>query len=435
MNKEIRVLIVDDENMVRLNMRALLEDLGFIVSESSNGYEALKVYEQEAPDLVLTDLRMPEMDGLTLIAALHEKNPDAPVIVISGTGNIHDAIEAVRKGAWDYITKPVNDQNTFEIIIRRSLERARLIQENHRYREHLEDLVRERTLDLHEQAVMLEQEMAERQVAQEALAVEHHKLQLLNATLEERVREAVEKNREQEQLIAHQSRLTGMAEMMSNIAHQWRQPLNNIGLLIQNLQYDYADKRLDEAHINDCVQACMNNFKYMSQTISDFQYYFKPDREQQTFEVASTIRDAVNLVQAGILAMGISLRIHEQGSDKIIGFTNEFVQVILNIINNAKDALIERRVPDPMIEISSLCEGDKVMVIISDNAGGINADAMEKIFDPYFTTKFQSQGTGIGLYMAKMIIEKNMNGRVSAHNTPQGAEFTLEIPRYGSTAE
>lgn len=144
----IRVLIVDDEDMIRLNLRALMEDLGYSVNEAANGREALALFEQETPDLVLTDLRMPEMDGLALIAALRENSPETPLVVISGTGSMRDAIEALRQGAWDYVTKPVEDQDEFEIIIKRALEQARLTRENRHYGEHLEELVRERTKDL-----------------------------------------------------------------------------------------------------------------------------------------------------------------------------------------------------------------------------------------------------------------------------------------------
>jgi PAS domain S-box-containing protein len=150
MSPQVHVLIVDDEGLIRLNLRALLEDLGFLVSEAAHGREALDLFERELPDLVLTDLRMPEMDGLELIEKLTKQHPETPVIVVSGTGSIRDAMEAVRRGAWDYITKPVSVQDTVEIVINRTLERSRLMRENRRYHEHLEELVCERTRELHD---------------------------------------------------------------------------------------------------------------------------------------------------------------------------------------------------------------------------------------------------------------------------------------------
>jgi signal transduction histidine kinase len=431
---QVHVLIVDDESLIRLNLRALLEDLGYSVSEAADGREALVVLKRESPDLVLTDLRMPEMDGLSLIMAIHEIRPDTPVIVVSGAGSIRDAMEAVRRGAWDYITKPVDDQDTFEVVINRTLERSRLMRENRRYQEHLEELVRERTRELHEQALMLEQEIAERQQAQESLAEEQKQLQRLNATLEQRVDEEVEKNREKDRIMSHQARLAAMGEMISNIAHQWRQPLNNIGLYIQNLQCDYVENQLDEARLNEYVHSSMDTLRYMSQTINDFQHYFRPDREPGLFDIGSTIRDTVKLIESSLQAKGISVAQHETGTRSVSGFPNEFAQVILNIINNAKDALIERGVRNPLIDITTCCTEDLVTVSIRDNAGGIAPEVMDKIFDPYFTTKAKSQGTGLGLYMAKMIIDKNMGGRLSARTTSEGAEFVMEIPQRSGAA-
>jgi len=273
---DVKILIVDDEEMVRLNMRAALEDLGFTVVEAANGCEALELFERESPELVLTDLRMPEMDGLTLIKKLHEKYPDTPVIVISGTGSIRSAMEAVHCGAWDFIEKPIADQGYLEMVISRTLERSRLMLENRRYHDHLEELVQERTAELHHKTLLLEQEMAERQKAQQQLAIEHAELQRLNTTLEQRVKEEVEKNREQERIIFNQARLAAMGEMLSNVAHQWRQPLNNLGLYLQNMQLDYQDSLLDDERMAEYVNSAMETIQYMSRTISDFQNFSSP---------------------------------------------------------------------------------------------------------------------------------------------------------------
>jgi sigma-B regulation protein RsbU (phosphoserine phosphatase) len=148
MSQPTKVLIVDDEELVRLVLRALMEDLGYLVVEAVNGKEGLDVFNRGRPDLVLADLRMPVMDGLSMITALREKSPETPVVVISGAGTVSDAVDSLRLGAWDYVVKPVTDALGFEIVIKRTLEKAQLLRENRRYREHLEDLVRERTEEL-----------------------------------------------------------------------------------------------------------------------------------------------------------------------------------------------------------------------------------------------------------------------------------------------
>ncbi len=150
MEEREKVLIVDDEELIRMNLRAHFEDMGYRVAEAANGKEGLDVFSRERPDIVFTDLRMPQMDGLPFIAALRQKSPETPVVVISGAGTLKDAIEAIRLGAWDYVTKPVEELEELEITTRRALERARLLAENEAYRERLEDVVKERTLRLHE---------------------------------------------------------------------------------------------------------------------------------------------------------------------------------------------------------------------------------------------------------------------------------------------
>jgi len=398
------------------------------VFEAANGCEALDLFEQELPELILTDLRMPEMDGLTLIREMHKKHPDTPLIVISGTGSISSAMEAVHCGAWDFIEKPIIDQSALEMVISHTLERSRLLLENRRYHDHLEELVQERTVELHQQTLLLEQEMAERQEAQQRLAIEHAELQRLNATLEQRVQEEVEKNRDQERIISHQARLAAMGEMLSNIAHQWRQPLNNLGLYLQNMQLDYQESLLDTERMAEYVSCSMETLQYMSRTISDFQNFFRPDREKKKFTIALAIQEAVHLVEASLKTKGITIRVETSGECAVLGFSNEFSQVVLNIINNARDVLLDRQVPDPVIRIACRCEGKTGIVTIGDNAGGIPEELLDKVFDPYFTTKAKSQGTGLGLYMAKMILSKGMGGHLMAHNAGNGAEFVMEIP-------
>jgi hydrogenase-4 transcriptional activator len=148
MSKSPKVLIVDDEELIRLNLRMLLEDLGYCVVEAADGREGLDAFDREGPDLILADLRMPVMDGLSMIAGLREKSTETPVIVVSGTGTVRNAVDSLRLGAWDYVIKPVEDAKGFEVVIERTLEKARLIKENRLYREHLEELVRERTEEL-----------------------------------------------------------------------------------------------------------------------------------------------------------------------------------------------------------------------------------------------------------------------------------------------
>jgi len=167
----------------------------------------------------------------------------------------------------------------------------------------------------------------------------------------------------------------------------------------------------------------------MTHTIDDFRNFFMPDRESAPFCVCSGIERALELIKPTLNRYQIDSELYCEGRGMAVGFENEFSQVVINILHNATDAMLENRTEHPKIDIS-VTEGQKMMkVVICDNGGGVDEKIIDRIFDPYFTTKFQSQGTGIGLYMVKMIMEKSMNGRVTAHNSDVGACFTLELPK------
>ena len=277
---------------------------------------------------------------------------------------------------------------------------------------------------LHEKARLLEDEIAERQVAQEDLADKQHILELLNQTLEERIETAVNELRQKDQALIQQNRLAAMGEMISNIAHQWRQPLNLIGLIVQGLP---ESKDLSQAQLDHEVERIMDVVMHMSQTIDDFRYFFRQDKQKIQFTANQAVAKTVEFISPGLNSKNILISITEQPEVSIFGYSNEYGQVLLNILSNSKDVLEERKVAEPRIYISISREDDRSVVTITDNGGGISLDVIPKIFDPYFTTKDKSQGTGIGLYMSKIIIEQNMGGSLTAHNTECGAAFRIEI--------
>ena len=249
----------------------------------------------------------------------------------------------------------------------------------------------------------------------------------LTRTLEQRVTEEIAKGREKDHLLIQQAKLASMGEMIGNIAHQWRQPLNNIGLLIQDLKNAHEFGDLDKEYLNVSIDKAMAIIQSMSVTIDDFRYYFAPQKEPQKFSVAESVIKAISFVDTSFKNSGIDIELDIKDDMTFEGFPNEYSQVLLNLLNNAKDALIERGVKQPKITIRLFRENNGAVLTIRDNGGGIPEDIMDKIFEPYFSTKQQDKGTGIGLYMSKMIIENKGNGKLTAKNTEDGAEFTLEI--------
>ena len=250
----------------------------------------------------------------------------------------------------------------------------------------------------------------------------------INETLEKRVFEETSKQKEQEQLLIQQTRLAAMGEMIGNIAHQWRQPLNALGLVFQNLKFSYEIGELNDEVLNRTVDKAEMLTKNMSKTIDDFRNFFRPNKAKEYFDINKSVLDAISLVESTFVHHNIKLEkdFKEEKID-VFGFPNEFSQVILNIISNAKDALIGNKIENPMIKIETKVEDDYAYISIKDNALGTKDEIIHKIFEPYFTTKDEVQGTGIGLYMSKIIIEKNMNGKIYLENTNEGANFIIKL--------
>ena len=234
----------------------------------------------------------------------------------------------------------------------------------------------------------------------------------------------ITKMKEKDMLLQKQSHLASMGEMIGAIAHQWRQPLNAIAINIQNLPDDYADGLIDERFLEEFSAKNMKIINFMSKTIDDFRNFFKKDKEKSNFDIKKSIQDVISIQSAQLQNYNIKIDIKGDNFE-ILGLESEFKQAILNIINNAKDAIIENNPQNGKIEID--IDSSQKRVTIKDNGGGISDDIIDRIFEPYFTTKEVNKGTGIGLYMTKMIIEKNMRGKITLKNSESGAAFMIDF--------
>jgi PAS domain S-box-containing protein len=249
------------------------------------------------------------------------------------------------------------------------------------------------------------------------------KIKKINESLEKMVEKKTEENFKQFQILQHQSKLASMGEMIGAIAHQWRQPLNALGIRIQKLKFNYHKNQIDEDFILKFIDENKQTIEFMSKTIDNFRSFFRVDKAKSEFDVRESIEDVTNMITAQLKHHNISLEII--GDTFVIdGYKTEFQQVILNIVSNAKDILIKKNITDPKITIKLYHDN---LVTIEDNGGGIEFDILDRVFEPYFTTKEQGEGTGMGLYMSKMIIEDNMNGKLYASNNEFGAIFIIEM--------
>jgi signal transduction histidine kinase len=248
----------------------------------------------------------------------------------------------------------------------------------------------------------------------------------LNENLESKVNQKLNEIRDKEQLLIQKSKLASMGEMIGNIAHQWRQPLSAIKAVIQSIELKQRLGKLDDEHIKKSVKESVELVNYMSATIDDFRNFFLPSKEKREFDIVQSIADVTKIVSSQLTHNNISLITNIETNDtKIVGYPNEFKQVVINIINNAKDAIVSNKKEGGKISITIDKVDDKNTIYIDDNGGGIDEEIIHKIFEPYFTTKFESNGTGLGLYMSKTIIEQNMQGRLNIENIDGGARFTI----------
>jgi PAS domain S-box-containing protein len=263
---------------------------------------------------------------------------------------------------------------------------------------------------------------------QRRLIIEKH-LEFSNDNLRQRIEEEIQKRAIKEQSLLQQSKMAAMGEMISNIAHQWRQPINSLGIIVQNLSLLYKHKMLDDDSMNQMENDMTQLIGMMSDTIDSFRNFFKPAANTEKFTISSSIKETLCLLAPAIANENIAINVDPACADlKIEGFRNELSQVILNILTNAKDALIANNIINPHIDIKIIKEESQyAKIFIQDNAGGIPENALNQIFDPFFTTK-ESYGTGIGLYMSKMIIENKFDGSIKAWNKEEGACFELLLP-------
>ncbi|MBU1658684.1 cache domain-containing protein [bacterium] len=252
-------------------------------------------------------------------------------------------------------------------------------------------------------------------------------LQRLNESLEQRVFDELESHRQKDKILIQKSKMAEMGDMLSMIAHQWRQPLNQMSYIFMNIDSAYDYKELNKEYLNIKIKEGTDLLEFMSVTIDDFRNYFRPEKEKQFVLVSDAIKKSVGLISKSLENDGIEIELYSSGRDLTHIYNNEFMQVILNLIKNSKDVLVQNKVKNPKITITSTCQEDKLIVKVCDNGGGIDEKIKDKIFEPYFSTKDKKSGTGLGLYMSKMIIEEHLNGKLTVANTKEGVCFIIEL--------
>ncbi len=263
----------------------------------------------------------------------------------------------------------------------------------------------------------------------EELNVQKSQLEEFSQALETKVKEEVEKNRIKDSLMSLQARQAAMGEMVGHIAHQWKQPLNTLNLIVIDLQDAFLYNELTNEYMDKSVESAKNVINHMAQTIDDFRNFFKPHKVKTRFDVHQQIENALSFIRATIEIAAIRLENKVEHNIFTTGFPNEFSQVVINIVNNAREALLEHQPSHPIIEILSETTNRQIKLYFRNNGGKIPATIINSIFEPYFTTKESSCGAGISLYLVRTIIQQNMEGEISVKNTSDGVEFVITLPK------
>jgi signal transduction histidine kinase len=250
-----------------------------------------------------------------------------------------------------------------------------------------------------------------------------------NATIEmlNKVEEELQKRIKSEKELSHKSRLESMGEMIDNIAHQWRQPLMNLNAIFLNLDRTYELGKLDDAYLEKTIQESTDLTAHMSQTIEDFRSFFRKDNEKEVVNLNDTLTYSLNLISSIIKDVTVCF---DRGNEIFLSiYKNELIQVIISILTNAVDILEQRQIQNKKIFLSVAESPERITIIIEDNGGGIADEHIDRIFEPYYSTKHQFGGSGLGLYICNMIIEEHMDGSISVDNTPLGAQFIITLKK------
>jgi signal transduction histidine kinase len=373
--KTASILYVEDEKGIQEQLAEVLQEYCDELYLADDGIQGLLQYRQHAPKIVVSDIKMPVMDGIEMVRQIKAMDKDARVIFTTAFSDYDFLQSAIEMQVDGYILKPIDLERLEEKLTR---------------------IIRD---------IMNEEELEEK-----------------------------------ERLLVQQSKLAAMGEMISNIAHQWRQPLGAISAMVSAVQVEAAlNGSISEDRINECVHDVQEQTSYLSQTIDDFRHFFSPHNDSEPYHLWEFINRCVGLVKASFDNETIELITEIDESIENMGDPNQLTQALINILNNARDALkAVEGLQKKLVFLFSVTTGDhdQAVITIRDNAGGIPEAVIGHIFDPYFTTKFKSQGTGLGLYITHTIITRNLGGSIEAVNdvfehegeTYKGAKFIIKLP-------
>jgi YesN/AraC family two-component response regulator len=377
-NEKISVLYVEDQLDIQEEFVEILELYVDEINTASNGQEGLDQYQKSLPDIIITDIQMPLMSGLEMVKKIRQRDQEIPIIITSAFEDSEYLLEAIGLGVEHYLLKPVvlnKLQDQLELIKKRIMQKR--------------------------------------------------ELEAYQLYLEDRIEEEVALGEAKEALLIEQNKSSEVGQMVSVIAHQWKQPLHYLNLLIEDLGMEYEYQPLSKEYIQDFIQKGTDRVKFLSETMDNFLSFYKSETKAKSFSISKVAQEISLFLDMSFKSLGIHIEIIVKDDFSLHGIENEFQQVILNLVNNAKEAFDGQKRGDAKISVEISTEKNKGVAVVQDNAGGIPSTEIGNIFHMDYTTK--EGGNGIGLYLVKKIVEERFNGSVEVSNTEEGARFVLRF--------
>lgn len=377
-SKTVRVLYIEPDQNVHEDTFDIFFDK---IDRVSTSEIALTHFYENKYDLIITHINMPKMSGIELLKRIRNISKDITVLIISSETKYF--VELIKLGIDGYLLKPL-EIHQYTSVIQKVIEKLKNKQELYEYK----------------------------------------------INLEKKVEEEIFKRTTSEKMLLQQSKLAVMGEMMDAVAHQWRQPINNINMNVDMLQYDFEDDLITKHYIEEFSQKISTQILHMNSTLNEFRSFFRPDKKIEPFRIKKATQSVLLLLKDELIKNTIKVTVQIDTNFRIEAIENEFKHVLINLINNSKDAFSEHDIKDKLITICTKSENDKNLITISDNAGGIPLNVIDNVFEANITTKSEGKGTGIGLYMSKQIVEK-YSGTIDVKNieNPKGSLFTIVFPK------
>ncbi len=399
-----KILVIDDEVYIRDSVIGFLEDFGFEVVEAANGRIGLEQFEKEQPDLILCDLRMPEMDGLEVLAHVTQKNKNIPIIIVSGAGNISDTVEALRLGAWDYIIKPIQDMNVLSHAVNKAFERKRFIEEKAIYQTELEQANKELNLSL----------------------------------------EALELTRDQ---LVQSAKMAALGELVAGVAHEINTPVG-VGVTAASFlesktrefqtMYNAGELKRSELEnylttVGEVSNSILINMVRAAELISSFKQVAvdQSSENRRRFNLKEYMDEILLSLRPRYKKTSHVIQITCEQDIELNSFPGAFSQILSNLIMNSLihgfDGLENRA-----IDIGVTCKEGQVIFVYQDNGRGIDPQQREKVFDPFYTTMRGKGGTGLGMSIVFNLVTQTLKGNIHLESEiDQGVVLTMTFPQHG----